>query len=144
MKILYIDGKEHQNITLHDVDDEGKQTLNPVIPTDLEAFRAICFSTLDYNLKKMAQSKADNIVASAKIDVLLAKMLNTLTPKTANLTASEKKVWNNLTLLAKNGYSDSNIPVDATQGVIDVVTIAQTKAAAIAKATTHEELFGLL
>ena len=126
------------------INKNGEVEINPILPTAIEEFRQVAFDTLDFNMKKIAKEKADNVVASAKVDVLIIKLLNVLKVDTSTLTANEKIAFDNMTTLASNGYSDSLKIVDATQGILDVITLAQTKAKAIANAKTNKAIWDAL
>ena len=145
MKTIYIskENKEYK-IDYETINESGEVETNPILPTDIEEFRQVTFNTLDFNMKKIANEKADNVVASAKVDVLIIKLLNVLKVDTSTLTDNEKIAFDNMTTLASNGYSDSLKIVDATQGILDVITLAQTKAKAIANAKTNKAIWDAL
>ena len=146
IKLIKIDDLIYQGFQEKSFDENGKEIWN--IPTDVEAFRKITVDTINWwvgdKVKKQTGDFAKLSAANSKAIVLLTKLLVTLSPDDSKLTDLEKSAWDKLNTFATNGYADSellNNSLDAVQSYIvkggDLIDKAL-------KATTLDELIGIL
>ena len=146
IKLVKIDDLIYQGFQEKSFDENGNEVWN--IPTDVEEFRKITIDTINWwvgdKVKKQTGDFAKMSAANSKAIVLLTKLLATLNPDTSKLTDLEKSVWDKLTAFADNGYADSELLNNSLSAVSDYVVKGGDLIDKALKATTIDELIGIL
>lgn len=146
IKIIKINNLIHQNFKEKSFDENGKETWN--IPTDVEEFRKIVIDTINWWIGNKVKKQTGNFTklsaSNSKAIVLLTKILNSLNPDLSNLTELEKSAWNKLTAFADNGYADSELLNNSLSAVQDCAVKGGDLIDKALKATTINELIGIL
>lgn len=119
------------------------------IPTDLDEFKALAIDTINWQIgdgvKKTVGNTSVNLsAANAKGIVLVAKLLNTLTPSMDGFTEREKESWNKMVTLAESGYSDSELLYNSLAKASEYIAQGTDKITHIAQAKTHDEIIAIL
>ena len=146
IKLIKIDNLIYQGFEEKYFDENGNVVWN--IPTDVEAFRKIVVDTLNWwignKVRKQTGSFAKMSAANSKAIVLLTKLLITLSPDDSKLTDLEKSAWDKLNTFANNGYADSELLNNSLTAVSDYVVKGGDLINKALKATTLDELIGIL
>ena len=136
----------YTNLEPRTTDENGQETWN--IPTDLEEFRKIVIDTINWKIgndvKKATGDFAKLSAANSKAIVIVLKLLDTLSPDTSKLSDLEKSAYSKMLTLANNGYGDSELLNNSLDAVLSGVTAGQKQISDALKATTIDELIGIL
>ena len=146
IKLLKIKNQIYTNFEEKTYDENGNKIWN--IPTDIEEFRKTVIDTINWwvgnKVKKQTGNFAKLSAANSKAIVLLAKLLATLSPDTSKLTDLEKSAWDKLNTFADNGYADSELLNNSLNAVQSYVVKGGDLIDKALKATTLDELIGIL
>ena len=146
IKLIKIGNLVYQGFQEKVIDENGKETWN--IPTDIEEFRKIVIDTINWkigqDIKNATQDFTRLSAANSKAIIIVSKLLNTLNPDTTGLTDKEKSAYNKMLTLANNGYGDSDLLNTSLDAVLNGIQTGQTLITNALKATTIDELIGIL
>ena len=146
IKQIKINNQIHTNIESYYIDEEGNKIWN--IPSDLETLRTATIDTFNWLIqravKKTAESQAGLSASNSKAIALVIKLLDAQNPDTSTLTDLEKSAYDKMLNLANAGYSDSELLNNVLDAVTTNITEYSQKIDAANKATTIDELIGLL
>ena len=146
IKIIKIGDLVYQGYNEKTFDENGKETWN--IPTDVEEFRKIVIDTINWkigqDIKNATQDFTRLSAANSKAIIIVLKLLDTLNPHTTGLTDKEKSAYDKMLTLAQNGYGDSDLLNTSLDAVLNGIQTGQTLITNALKATTINELIGIL
>jgi len=147
IKIIKIRDSIYQNIEAKTIDENGKEAWN--IPNDLDQLKQVAKDTVNWYVgSKIKEAVEGNVTllsaSNSKAIVLLAKVLNTLSPDISGLSKKEQNIYNNILTLANNGYADSNLLDNMLSNIISNVTNVPTIVSKIENAATIDEIIDIL
>jgi len=147
IKILKKGNQVFQNFDEKEILEDGTVIWN--IPTDVEEFKALAIDTINWQIgdsvKKALGNTQTNLSASnAKGIVLVAKVLNSLSPKQTGLSDLEKDSFNKMIELGENGYADSGLLNASLSKVSEFIASGTDKAVRVTSATTIDEVIEIL
>ncbi len=146
IKLIKIGDLVYQGYNEKTFDEDGKETWN--IPTDVEEFRKIVIDTINWkigqNIKNATQDFTRLSAANSKAIIIVLKLLDTLNPDTTGLTVKEKSAYDKMLTLVNNGYGDSDLLNTSLDAVLNGIQTGQTLITNALKATTIDELIGIL
>ena len=146
IKLIKIGDLVYQGYNEKTFDEDGKETWN--IPTDVEEFRKIVIDTINWkigqDIKNATQDFTRLSAANSKAIIIILKLLDTLNPDTTGLTVKEKSAYDKMLTLVNNGYGDSDLLNTSLDAVLNGIQTGQTLITNALKATTIDELIGIL
>lgn len=129
IKTIKIGNLIYQNIEPYYIDENGNKIWN--IPNDVNQLKFCLSDTLGWLVAQKIQKTLGSIdkkdVSTSKAITLLAKLISTLSPDTSVLTENEQNAYDTILNLANNGYSDSELLVNALNAIQTYLTWYQTK-----------------
>jgi len=147
IKVVKLGGSIYSGIELKSFDEDGNESWN--VPEDLNEFKTVAIDTVNWVVgDKIKKAVENNITllnaANSKAIVLLAKVVNTLNPDLSVLTDKEKTAYDVISLLADNGYSNSELLNSSVNTISECVQQAPSLITTINDATSHEEVIKIL
>ena len=146
IKLIKIGDLVYQGFQEKVIDENGKEIWN--ISTDVEEFRKIVIDTINWkigqDIKNATQDFTRLSAANSKAIIIVLKLLDTLNPDTTGLTEKEKSAYDKMLTLAQNGYGDSELLNNSLEAVLNYTQTGQTLITHALKATTTDELIGIL
>ena len=105
------------------------------LPSDINEFKTNMVATLNWYMGSLIRNKLDNDIsklsaASFKSTALLYKIIANNNLKLDGLTDKEKTIFNTISDMANNGYSDSDLLVNVLSDInstSDIITTAINK-----------------
>jgi hypothetical protein len=145
IKTIKIGDLVYQGIEAKALDENGNEVWN--IPNNLEELRACVIDTLNWLIGQEVKNSLGDYTklsaANSKAVILLVKAVDGVADK-SNFTQTEQDIWNEMLKLANTGYSDSNLLLNSLKSVSENITKYSTMIDNALKATTVEELVGIL
>ena len=111
IRIIKIGDNIYERIEPKSVDEKGNEIW--LIPNDYEKLKNSVIDTLGWIVFKKLKDSFNSIdkqfAVTSKSIVLLFKIVNSLNPDLSILTDAERAFYENMNILAENGYSDSQL-----------------------------------
>ena len=155
ISIIKLGNAIYENIEPYYIDPETNQQVWN-IPQDFTALQLAVIDTLGWIVGQRIFRAAQNDItkrhaAITKTHVLLAKVIDTLITTNnlsfdpvTQLTTNEQTIWNNLLLLAADGYCDSQLTSNLSQVIKDQLSWYATEVTNVQNMTTVDELVSYL
>jgi hypothetical protein len=146
---IKINNKIHTNVETEFYDEEQSKIIkNPILPTDLDAFKAIAIDTIQTDIgqrvKKEAKTQINLSASTSKYALMLYKILKENKLTMNSLTEKEKATIKISDTLIEQGYCDSDLMLNTLEKVMDYRVDGGIKIGKIMSANTIKDIISLL
>ncbi|WP_456390595.1 hypothetical protein [Hydrogenimonas sp.] len=142
ISVIKIGDNIYTNIEPYYIDKRGKKIWN--IPTDPAALKNTLFETLGWVVsQRIVRAIGDankKDASTSKAVVLLAKLVDSLSPDASVLTETERSAYEKMLALAEAGYSDSALLDGAFDALAEHLAWYADRAAELEGLSAFEDL----